>query len=375
MTREHGTCSNASGFPSFGDRYAASLPRMRPSKHVNESPQVVILGSGASKAACPLGDKSGRQLPLMHDLVKVIRLEAMLAKVGIDHEGKNFEELFSDLYEERGRAGIVIDLENAVRRYFSSMALPDEVTVYDKLLLSLRKKDLIATFNWDPFLVQAYVRNRTACKGNTPEIVHLHGDVATGYCGADRIRDYVGTRCPKCGEALTTSPLLYPIKKKNYAEDPFIKNQWEGFQTYLGAAYLVTIFGYSAPETDVEAVEAMYGVWRDNPHKELAQIEIIDIRPSRELLPRWERFIVRDHVSPMRRFEDSWLARHPRRSCDSFADATLQNDPWRNNPFPDTKDLHSLQTWLLPLIEEEIGYSERDEAFRTSPLSQSGKIL
>ena len=44
-----------------------SLPRMRPSKHVNESPHIVILGSGASKAACPLSDKNGRQIPLMDD--------------------------------------------------------------------------------------------------------------------------------------------------------------------------------------------------------------------------------------------------------------------------------------------------------------------
>ena len=341
---------------------------MRPSKHVNESPHVAILGAGASKAACPVGDKRGRQLPLMNDLVRVVGLEPTLAKAGIDHEGKNFEEIFSDLYEKRGRTGIVSDLEHAVRQYFSSMVLPDKVTVYDKLLLSLRKKDLIATFNWDPFLVQAYVRNRTACKGNIPEIVHLHGDVATGYCETDRIRDYAGTLCLKCGKALTISPLLYPIKNKNYAEDLFIKNQWKGFQAYLGVAYLVTIYGYSAPETDAKAVEAMYSVWRDNPHKELAQLEIIDVKPPEEMLSRWERFIVGDHVSPMRRFEDSWLARHPRRSCDSFADATLQNDPWRENPIPDIDDLHSLQTWVLPLIKEEIGYSERDEAFSTSPI-------
>jgi hypothetical protein len=33
------------------------------------------------------------------------------------------------------------------------LELPDHPTVYDHLLLSLRKKDAIFTFNWDPFLL------------------------------------------------------------------------------------------------------------------------------------------------------------------------------------------------------------------------------
>jgi hypothetical protein len=35
------------------------------------------------------------------------------------------------------------------------MEIPDHVTLYDELLLTLRSKDLIATFNWDPLLLQA----------------------------------------------------------------------------------------------------------------------------------------------------------------------------------------------------------------------------
>jgi hypothetical protein len=51
--------------------------------------------------------------------------------------------------------------------------LPNEPTIYDHLVLSLRPKDLIATFNWDPFLYQAFVRNGHV--GDMPYLAFLHG--------------------------------------------------------------------------------------------------------------------------------------------------------------------------------------------------------
>ena len=41
--------------------------------------------------------------------------------------------------------------------YFSSLALPEHPSIYDYLVLGLRPKDVIATFNWDPFLMLAHV--------------------------------------------------------------------------------------------------------------------------------------------------------------------------------------------------------------------------
>ncbi|MHA1748548.1 MAG: hypothetical protein ACTSXN_02865 [Promethearchaeota archaeon] len=38
--------------------------------------------------------------------------------------------------------------------------MTESPTIYDYLILSLRKKDVIATFNWDPLLVQAAWKNR-----------------------------------------------------------------------------------------------------------------------------------------------------------------------------------------------------------------------
>ena len=47
--------------------------------------------------------------------------------------------------------------------------IPDDVTLYDYLVLSLTDKDAIISFNWDPFLVQAYRRNIDV--GNLPQLI------------------------------------------------------------------------------------------------------------------------------------------------------------------------------------------------------------
>ena len=72
------------------------------------------------------------------------------------------------------------NLESAVRNYFKSLELPDEPTIYDYLILSLTEKDAIVTFNWDPFLMQAYRRNLTV--GNLPQLIFPHGNVGVGLC-------------------------------------------------------------------------------------------------------------------------------------------------------------------------------------------------
>src|SRR5579883_568133 len=55
------------------------------------------------------------------------------------------------------------------------------------------------------------------------------------------------------------------------------------------------------------------------------------------------------------RFRAVWieLFRHPRRSCEALAMATLQNDPWTDNPFPKFKSLPQLHAWIAPLVAEE----------------------
>lgn len=89
----------------------------------------------------------------------------------------------------------------------SEFELPDEPTIYDFLVMSLTSKDLIATFNWDLFLVQALGRAQRYTK-NIPQVAFLHGNVAVGYCSDDNIIGNVGNIC-RCGKELKPMKLLF----------------------------------------------------------------------------------------------------------------------------------------------------------------------
>ena len=139
-----------------------------------EKPQVVILGAGASCAAFSEGDKNGRKLPVMDNFVEVLGLGDILSRVNIKFGSNNFEDIYDKLYQSEEFDGVRKELEKVVYDYFVRMEIPDEPTIYDHLLLSLRGKDVVATFNWDPLLVQAYRRN--CKKADLPRLLFLHGN-------------------------------------------------------------------------------------------------------------------------------------------------------------------------------------------------------
>src|SRR5947199_10791733 len=66
------------------------LPAFNPLTNVNESPHVVILGAGASRAAFPNGDANGSRLPLMVDLVGCLGLGQAFQAAGFK-KTVNFE--------------------------------------------------------------------------------------------------------------------------------------------------------------------------------------------------------------------------------------------------------------------------------------------
>lgn len=125
-------------------------------------PHVVILGAGASCAAIPSGDKFGRKISAMSGFIDKLGLNKVISKVSIRTESDNLEDIYMELDERSKKEpdcnAVKIELENVIRDYMSNFILPDEATIYDFLVLSLTSKDLIATFNWDPFLVQAIAR-------------------------------------------------------------------------------------------------------------------------------------------------------------------------------------------------------------------------
>jgi hypothetical protein len=286
----------------------------------------------------------------MMDLVKCLGLNTALRSAGLPDDG-DFEAIYDELATSGNHPALKAEIESRVRSYFEQLQLPESPTLYDYLLLSLRPKDCVATFNWDPFLARAFLRNRETAP--LPRILFLHGNVEIAVCPTDRVKGFRGETCSKCGQRLQPTKLLYPVRQKNYKSDPFISAEWQELEASLQQGYMLTIFGYGAPATDVEAVNLMLAGRGENPTFELAQVNIVDIKPEEELKKTWERFLCRTHYGTRTDLWTTWLLRHPRRSCEALAMATLQNDPWRDNPFPKLKSLPHAHAWIAPLVGEE----------------------
>lgn len=314
------------------------------------SPHLVLLGAGASKAALPAGDARGQLVPVMAELASTLGLTGEFREAGVG-DGRDFESAYDALATSGRHAPLVRRIEATVRRYFSGLSLPEHCTLYDRLILSLREKDLIATFNWDPFLLQAYRRNADA--GRLPQLAFLHGNVGLGFCGKHRVAGYLDTRCPTCRNPLTPSRLLYPVRNKDYSRDPLIAAEWAVLKSHLAHSYLLTVIGYSAPATDVEARDMLLRGWQRSGTFELAEVDIVDIQSRRAVATNWRPFFVREHFGIKRRTSRLYLFRHPRRSCEAFAMASLQCSPWPDNRMPRFRRLDHLHEWVKPLIAEE----------------------
>jgi hypothetical protein len=298
---------------------------------------VVLLGAGASKAALPSGDANGLEVPLTADIPRVcglLGLDASLKSV------KNFEAYFSDLKDQDLRT----EIEKRIRDYFSKLKLPNKATLYDYIVLSLRNKDVIATFNWDPFIWQAFQRN---CKeAEMPTALFLHGTVAVGHCLKDMTVGKTGQRCSKCGKPFPESKLLYPVKEKDYSSDAAIKSQWDYLKKRLRHAYIFTIFGYSAPETDVEARSLLKEGWGTADERSLEEIELVNRTMNEDVKKKWDEFIHTHHYRTATDFKDSWTFRHPRRTCEAMFEMLMQVNPYPDNFPPMTDDLAELQFWF-----------------------------
>ena len=287
----------------------------------------------------------------MADLVETVGLEEELTNAGIDWRGRNFEEVYGRLAEDPTQAEKARRLEERVQAYFETLRLPETATLYDHLVLSLRAKDVIATFNWDPFLVDACVRNNWVA--NPPRTLFLHGNVRVGLCLEHKTAGPLPGHCGQCGAALTPSRLLFPVAEKNYPKDPYIGAQWQQLRTALKNAYVLTIFGYGAPQSDVEAIALMREAWGDPTQRNLEEIEFIDIKASDELRRTWEPFVHTHHYRISRAWEQSWTASYPRRTCEAMWQTLMENDPPAPSPPPLTSDLNVLQDWFLPLVAAE----------------------
>lgn len=317
-----------------------------------EKPHVVILGAGASVACFPKGDRNGRIAPLMDNFIDVLNLAPLLDKANIDYRNKNFEDVYSGIYRKKEHDNIRQEIEALVLTYFSSLDISDAPSIYDHLVLSLREKDVIATFNWDPFLMQAYLRNRKFFK--LPRLLFLHGNVTVGVCLEDKELGINGNPCSKCGGLLNPTKLLYPVSEKKYHNDPVIADQWRQLESYIKKAFMLTIFGYGAPTSDVSAIDLMKKAWGNSENRVLEEIEIIDIKNEEMLRKTWSPFIYSHHCQTSKDFYDSWISNHPRRTGEAHINKFLKGRWFENNPLPVNAGFDKLWNWFDVLYQEEL---------------------
>ena len=329
--------------------------------HLSWGCHIVILGAGAS-IATSLRDPEvhGLRLPSMNNLPDVIGLNGVLNQFPQELIQNNFEATYSNIAEHDPNNPYLKILNDMIYAYFSSMELPQKPTIYDYLVMSLRDKDVIATFNWDPFLFQAWWRN--ALHGSSPQLLFLHGNVAVGYNKEHNMIGRAGMYAKGKNIFFDPTKLLFPVKHKNYTNDAYIKNAWSILQERLIKekcnTHNVTVFGYSAPVSDVEALSMMKKAWGRMEDRNMEQFEIIDIRSKEEVTDSWKDFIHTHHYDYRTSFFDSSLALYPRRTDEAYFCHFLPLSPEEafieENKVPmDFQSFEEMWAWYQPLIDVE----------------------
>lgn len=328
---------------------------------------IVILGAGASIASTIRNpEKSGKKLPSMDNFIDIVGLQDIVDAIPIELRAKNFEQLYTNLHNINPGSEEIVEIEMRVRIYFADMQLPNVPTIYDYLVLSLRPRDLIATFNWDPFLYQAFVRNSKVA--DMPRLAFLHGSVSLGYSVEEQRAGPAGMYLKATGSYFEPTQLLYPITKKNYNQDEFTIHEWDRVKYWLGekSTKLVTIFGYGAPASDVEAVQLLNDAWGSKDERSMEQFEILDVRPEEIVRRQWDNFIHSHHYDYATNFFESSIAHNPRRTSESYfqhiTPTTVDEAFSESNPVPsDFKTLEELWAWFKPLVEAEEKWKKESE--------------
>ncbi|PYP92692.1 MAG: hypothetical protein DMG65_03310 [Candidatus Angelobacter sp. Gp1-AA117] len=185
-----------------------------------------------------------------------------------------------------------------------------------------------------------------------PQLIFLHGNVKIGFCEQDKRKGLTGARCSKCGETFKRVPLLYPIRQKNYSENTFITTEWKALNWALQNAFMVTVFGYSAPATDTEAKEMMLKGWGSGGKRNLEQTAFISFQEEGEIYRAWKSFIHSHHYEVHRDFYDSWIAKHPRRTGEAYWAQYLEAKFIDSNPIPSV-DFPELWNWYSRFKQAE----------------------
>jgi hypothetical protein len=324
-------------------------------KNMERRSHLVILGAGATMAAIPKGDKNGRKSSVMNDFIQNIGLDDLLRDTELNTKSNNLEDIYSELVLDSKHDKIRYELEKRISNYFKVLELPDNPTIYDYLVFSLRKKDLIASFNWDPLLIQAYNRVYKYTE-DIPDLVFLHGNVQAGFCTACKRYGLISNRCPDCGKKYNGVHLMFPVKDKDYTQDLFIQTQWNKVEVFMRDSALLTIFGYGAPSTDVEAIRLFKEAFGDKI-RYFDYIEVIDkYKDHSQLSATWSYF--GEHTNwgfkTCHTFFESLLTEFPRRSVEGYTKRNI-GGWWGSSSIKLQKhnSMDELDKSLVPLIEDE----------------------
>lgn len=318
-------------------------------------PHLFILGAGATKATIPNGDKYGRKSPVMENFMHEIGIDGLLEGVKLKTKSKNIEAIYSELSTKPEYAGVVSKIEDGIVAHYRQMQIPDAPTLYDYLILSLRHKDCIATFNWDPLLIQAYNRVNKITS-DLPQMLFLHSSVEVGVCeDCRRYEPYRNHYCSICGQPLSSPKLLYPVKHKDYSQDIFIKDSWDAFSGYLERACIVTIWGYSAPKSDSEAKKMMLKAF-SSTFRKLDQIEVVDIAEEKKLYKTWSSFAKKTnyHLNIYTSLMDTFIGEFPRRSVEGYVKRNIEGW-WGGSTLTlkECKSFDELAHLFAPLLANE----------------------
>ncbi len=190
---------------------------------------------------------------------------------------------------------------------------------------------------------------------DVPELLFLHGNVSVGVCNEHKRGGPINSSCSVCGKSFERIPLLYPVKEKDYDSHLLIRDSWNAVRQYMERAYMLTVFGYSAPKTDKSAIELLKSAWGSISDRNYEEIEIVDIREEEDVKKSWDDFIYSHHYSVHKSFYDTTLGKFPRQSTEALFDKSM-NNMWLDDSkgLRDGVNFSQLGKYFVPIIKEEL---------------------
>lgn len=306
---------------------------------------LVILGAGSTIATIPNGDKNGEKAYTLSNLLQDPAF-ASFVKVAQQkgYRTDDVENLCKRLYQEDRE--LYNEFEALVRAKYARLELPEDFTILDRLVLSLKADDAIVSFNWDDLIIQAYQRMSIFVPDKQlPILAFPHGNAQAVYnkkhCTSKRI---------VTGNYWMDSPLNMPIDETEYKSDLFIKSQWHILDFYMRNAQMVTLFGYSAPASDEQDLLHLRELFEKNQICD--KIEIIDdgIKNAERVAENIKDFRMQDNwLYLCGDFWHSTIAKLPRRTL-----SALVNYNYTSQEGVQEETLAEFMGHVGPLMDEEL---------------------